>query len=195
MNEPGEQQDASDMQRLVDGHDAALNELMERHGQRLFHYLIRQLHDESDAADIAQETFVRVYQHRAKFNSRQKFSTWLYTIATNLARDQLKWRSRHPQVSLHARTETDSSLENVLPDTAAKPDETLETQERAEAVRRAISEMPEELRTPLILAEYHGRSYAEIGEILHCSVKAVESRLYRCRQQLRVKLLSATQAP
>lgn len=138
---------------------------------------------------MAQETFVRVYLHRAKFDPRQRFSTWLYTIATNLARDRLKWRSRHPQVSLHGGKDTDISLENVLPDTCAKPDEMLVSNERAETVRQAVAEIPEELRTPLILAEYEGLSHAEISDILKCSVKAVEARLYRARQELRAKLL------
>ena len=190
MNEPGEQQDASDMQRLVNGHDAALNELMERHAQKLFHYLIRLLQVDSDAADVAQEAFVRVYQHRSKFDPRQKFSTWLYTIATNLARDRLKWRSRHPEVSLNAEKDSDSSLESVLPDSSAKPDETLLNNERAESVRRAVAELPDELRTPLILAEYEGLSHAEIAGIIRCSAKAVESRIYRARQQLRAKIVT-----
>src|SRR6185369_7370121 len=118
MSEPGpEPNDASDMQQLVNGHDAALNSLMERHGERLFHYLVRHLQNEEDAAEIAQEAFVRVYQHRAKFDARQKFSTWLYTIATNLARDRLKWRSRHPQVSLDQTIgESDNTMTDVLPD-------------------------------------------------------------------------------
>jgi RNA polymerase sigma-70 factor, ECF subfamily len=189
MSEPTiQQQDTHDMQRLADGHDAALTDLMERYEERLFHYLIRQLQDESDAADIAQETFVRVYQNRAKFDARQKFSTWLYAIATNLARDRLKWRSRHPQVSLNAEKENDTALEHVLPDLALTPDETLVTSERAEAVRRAVAEIPEDLRTPLVLAEYEGLSHAEIGDILKCSVKAVESRIYRARQRLREAL-------
>ena len=94
--------DASDMLRLAQGHDAALNELMQRHADKLFHYLVRQLQNETDAADLAQETFVRVYKHRAKFDSQQKFSTWLYSIASNLARDRLRWRKRHPQTSLEA---------------------------------------------------------------------------------------------
>jgi RNA polymerase sigma-70 factor (ECF subfamily) len=190
MNEPGEQ-DASDMQRLVNGHDAALNELMERHAERLFHYLIRHLHDESDAADVAQEAFVRVYQHRTKFDRRGKFSTWLYTIATNLARDRLKWRSRHPEVSLDAEKDSDTSLGSVLQDNSAKPDETLFNRERAECVQRAVAEIPEELRAPLILAEYERLSHAEIAAVLKCSAKAVESRIYRARQQLRAKLLPA----
>ena len=64
--------DLAAMAQLVSGHDAALNELMERHGAKLFHYLVRYLQNDEDAADLAQETFVRVYQNRAKFDSRQR---------------------------------------------------------------------------------------------------------------------------
>ena len=189
MNEPGERQDAADMQRLVDGHDAALNDLMERHSERLFHYLIRHLQNESDAADVAQEAFVRVYQHRARFDVRQKFSTWLYTIATNLARDRLKWRSRHPQVSLDQTVgESDSTMAEVLPDPKPSPDESLTSSERALAVRDAVTALPEELRAPLLLAEYEAMPHAEIANVLHCSVKAVESRIYRAKQRLREHL-------
>src|SRR5579859_93280 len=111
-----DEQDVQDMARLADGHESALNSLMERHGEKLFHYLIRSLQDENDAADLAQETFVRVYQNRSKFDPDQKFSTWLYAIASNLVRDRYRWRSRHPQVSLDAENdETDASLKDNLP--------------------------------------------------------------------------------
>ena len=190
MNEPGPAQlDASDMQRLVNGNDAALNSLIERHGERLFHYLIRQLQNEDDAADLAQEAFVRVYQHRAKFDPRQKFSTWLYTIATNLARDRLKWRSRHPRVSLDQTVgEDEGSMADVLPDPKPLPDAALTLSERAQAVREAIAALPEDLRTALILSEYDLLPNAEIASVLHCSVKAVESRIYRAKQRLRERL-------
>ena len=186
MSEPAtEQQDASDMQRLVEGRDSALNSLMERHSERLFHYLIRQLQSEDDAADVAQETFVRVYQHRAKFDSRQKFSTWLYTIATNLARDRLKWRSRHPQVSLNQTVGGgEGTMADVLPDLKPLPDDVLNSIERAQAVRAGIAALPEDLRTALILSEYELLPNAEIAKVLRCSVKAVESRLYRAKQKL-----------
>ncbi len=193
MNEPDAAElDASDMQHLVGGHDSALNSLMQRHGERLFHYLIRQVQDEEDAADLAQETFVRIYQHRARFNPRQKFSTWLYTIATNLARDRLKWRARHPQVSLNqpAVGDGESTVGDLLPDSKDSPDDQLLSQERVEAIRRALAELPEELRTPLLLSEYEQLSQAEIGKVLGCTAKAVESRIYRARQRLREKLPS-----
>ena len=190
MNAPNSDgQDAQDMARLVAGDDTALNDLMERHAEKLFHYLFRSLQDESDAADLAQETFVRIYQSRAKFDGRQKFSTWLYAIASNLVRDRFRWRSRHRQVSLDAENEaTGTDFREKLSGHGRLPSEAMQAEERAEAVRSAVAALPEELRLPLILAEYEGRSQAEIGEILGCSVKAVETRIYRARQQLRVGL-------
>ena len=199
MNAPDlEEQDKVDMQRLAAGHDAALNELMERHAEKLFHYLYRSLQDEEDAADLAQETFVKIYQSRARFNSGQKFSTWLYAIASNLVRDRYRWRSRHPQVSLDAESEqTVDSLREHLPAHGPTPSERLQADERADAVRRAVAALPEELRQPLILSEYEERSHAEIGVILGCTAKAVETRIYRARQQLRASLggLLETQQP
>lgn len=190
MNAPNpDELDVQDMSRLAAGHDAALNELMERHGEKLFHYLVRSLQNEDDAADLAQETFVKVYQSRTRFDPSQKFSTWLYAIASNLVRDRYRWRSRHPQVSLDAESDaTGDSFRDSLPGSGPSPNDSVQVEERAEAVRRAVATLPEELRQPLILAEYEDRSHAEIGEILGCSAKAVETRIYRARQQLRASL-------
>ena len=190
MNAPNpDELDVQDMSRLAAGHDAALNELMERHGEKLFHYLVRSLQNEDDAADLAQETFVKVYQSRTRFDLSQKFSTWLYAIASNLVRDRYRWRSRHPQVSLDAESDaTGDSFRDSLPGGGPSPNESVQVEERAEAVRVAVAALPEELRQPLILAEYEERSHAEIGAILGCSAKAVETRIYRARQLLRARL-------
>jgi RNA polymerase sigma-70 factor (ECF subfamily) len=190
MNAPSpDEQDAQDIARLIAGHEAALNDLMERHAEKLFHYLVRSLQDEQDAADLAQETFVKIYQNRARFDARQKFSTWLYAIASNLVRDRFRWRSRHPQVSLDAQSEASGNdFQGALAGNGPSPSETVQAAERAEAVRRAVAALPEELRLPLILAEYEERSQAEIGAILGCTAKAVETRIYRARKQLRVAL-------
>lgn len=177
------------MTRLAKGHDAALNALMERHAERLFHYLVRSLQDEADAADLAQETFVRIYQNRAKFDPQQKFSTWLYAIASNLVRDRFRWRSRHRHISLDAENgQTDSSLKDTLTAAELRPDQSAQTEERADTVRKAVAALPEELKQPLILAVYQDLPQVEIAAILNCSVKAVETRIYRARQQLRVAL-------
>ena len=190
MNAPTpDKLDVQDMSRLAAGHDAALNELMERHGEKLFHYLVRSLQNEDDAADLAQETFAKVYQSRTRFDPSQKFSTWLYAIASNLVRDRYRWRSRHPQVSLDAESDaTGDSFRDSLPGGGPSPNESVQVEERAEAVRVAVAALPEELRQPLLLAEYEERSHAEIGAILGCSAKAVETRIYRARQQLRASL-------
>lgn len=181
--------DRSDMERLARGHDGALNDLMERHAPKLFNYLIRCLQNEEDAADAAQETFARVYLHRAKFNPTQKFSTWLYTIATNLVKDRYRYRTRHPQISLNAENEaTSHDFLDILPAQQPSPEEALVADERAETVRRAVAALPDELRTPLILSEYEELPHAEIGGILGCTAKAVETRIYRARQQLRASL-------
>ena len=181
--------DRADMTRLMSGEDSALNDLMERHAGKLFHYLIRCLQNEEDAADLAQETFARVYQNRTRFDTKQKFSTWLYAIATNQVKDRYRWRSRHPQASLDSESEqTGDSLQENLPALDSTPAEALQRAERAEAVRRAVAALPVDLRTPLILAEYEELSQAEISTILGCTVKAVETRIYRARQILRTNL-------
>jgi RNA polymerase sigma-70 factor (ECF subfamily) len=191
---PTEEQDRADMTRLSAGHDAALNDLMDRHGAKLFHYLVRALQSEDDAADLAQETFCRVYQSRAKYDPKQKFSSWLYAIATNLVKDRYRYRGRHPQISLDAENaEMETSLKERLPDHHSTPSETLLSTERAETVRRAVAALPEELRLPLLLAEYEDQSHAEIGEVLGCSAKAVETRIYRARLRLRQTLAALLQ--
>jgi RNA polymerase sigma-70 factor (ECF subfamily) len=178
-------QDRADMARLVDGREAALDELMRRHGERLYHYLIRVLQDETEAEDLAQETFARVFLNRSKFRADKKFSTWLYTIATNLARDRIRHRSRHPAISMDATEESDLGLKDILPASGPNPTEKLELEERVAAVRRALAALPEDLRVPLVLAEYEGQSHGEIAAVLECSPKAVEMRIYRARQRLR----------
>jgi RNA polymerase sigma factor (sigma-70 family) len=181
--------DQADMQRLAAGHDAALNDLMNRHGTKLFHYLIRLLQNEDDAADTAQEVFVRVYQHRARFNPSQKFSSWLYAIATNLVKDRYRHRARHPQVSLEAQNEaTGGDFRETLPAPNPSPSESMQAVERIELIRQAVSALPDELRVAFILSEYEDKSQAEVGAILGCSPKAVETRLYRARKFLRSRL-------
>ena len=181
--------DQADMKRLGAGGDAALNNLMERHAQRVFHFLLRMLDNEDDANDLAQETFVRVYQNRTSFRPGAKFSTWLYTIAANLGRNHIRWRQRHPATSLDAPVgETGKTMAESLPDGAPGIPETLMTEERAATIRSTVADLPDDLRLPLILAEFEDRSQKEIAEILECSVKAVETRIYRARQRLRTAL-------
>ena len=184
-----DEEDRTGMAQLAAGHDAALNDLMARHAERLFHYLLRILQNETEAGDIAEECFVRVYQNRARFRPGHKFTSWLYTIATNLARDSHRYRARHPHLSLEAEhPETGQGFRDLLPDLRPTPGESLVSTERSDAVRQAVSALPEELRLPLVLAVYEDKPQAEIARILKCSPKAVEMRIYRARQELRPRL-------
>ena len=188
MNDSDEA-DAAAMTRLRGGDELALNELMTRWQQPLANYLTRFCGNEATALDLAQDTFVRVYEARARYDTRGKFATWLYTIAGNLARNSHRWQQRHPSVSLDARTdENGGTLATHLPDAAPAPDESADTSERASAVRAAIAELPEDQRTIVLLSEYEDRSHADIAAILTCTPKAVETRLYRARQTLRERL-------
>ncbi len=184
-----EERDRADMARLAAGHDAALNELMERHATAVFHFLCRMLNNEEDANDLAQETFVRVFRARETFRPGEKFSSWLFTIAANLARNQIRWRTRHPNISLDAETGTaEQSPANSLPSPVAAPGEQLQAAERAAAVRAAVGALPVDLREAIVLCEWEEHSIAEAARILSATPKAVESRCYRARQMLRERL-------
>ena len=183
--------DRADMEKLQAGHDAALNDLMARHATPVFHFLCRLAGNEDDANDLAQETFVRVFKSCKSFRSSEKFSTWLFTIAANLARNHFRWRSRHPNVSLEAESaESEQSLGSTLPANAPTPNESALAGERAAAVRLAVQHLPDDLREAIVLCEWEDRSVAEAAAILEATPKAVESRLYRARGLLRERLKS-----
>lgn len=181
--------DRGDMVRLAGGHDAALNALMDRHAPAVFQFLYRMLGSEEEAHDLAQETFVRVYQNCSRFKPEMKFTTWLYTIAGNLARNHYRWCARHPQVSLQTPlANSDLSLGDTLPAATSAPDEAAGAAECSAAVRAAVQGLPVDLREALILCEWEDQTVAEAAAVLQCTPKAVEARLYRARNILREKL-------
>ena len=183
--------DRADMERLAAGQDAALNDLMGRHATPVFHFLCRMVGNEEDANDLAQETFARVFRARASFRPNEKFSTWLFTIAANLARNHFRWRARHPTVSLDAETgDSEQTIGGTLPAGDLAPNEQALAAERAQAVRTAVGKLPEDLREAIVLCEWEDCSIAEAAAILESTPKAVESRLYRARQTLREQLKS-----
>jgi len=180
--------DHAAMARLRDGDDPALNEIMDRWQRRVTSFLLRMTGNEAVALDLAQETFVRVYQSRERFQPRGEFSTWLFTIAANLGRQHFRWQGRHPAVSLDAAGEDDRAMVDRLPAGDRDPREQAEAMERAEAVRNAVLALPHELREVVVLSEYEGLSHQQIAGIAGCTPKAVETRLYRARALLRERL-------
>jgi RNA polymerase sigma-70 factor (ECF subfamily) len=132
------------------------------------------------------ETFVRIYESRHRYSPSARFARWLFTIATNLARNHVRWRARHPEIPLE--TSEQSSHLDSLADAAPGPSNQLDAKERSLGVQQAIETLSPELRTAILLFEYEDLSHAEIAAVEGCSVKAVETRLYRARQALEQKL-------
>jgi len=177
--------DYEDIVNLAAGHDAAINRIMERYGEFVHRFIFRSLGNVDDALDLAQETFVRVYKQRNRYRPERKFRSWLLTIASNLVRDRIRWRMRHPTSPI-AALEGSAGPNGDLASASRQeePDETTIRSEEAAIVREAITGLTEDLRIPLVLFHYEGHSYSEISELLECSSKAVEMRIYRAKKQL-----------
>ncbi len=175
------------MRRLRDGDDLALNEIMTRWEVRVTGFLLRLTGNAAVAGDLAEETFVRVYQNRATYRDNGTFAAWLFAIATNLARHHARWQLRHPAVSLDEEDPQGRRLREAVDD-ESPPDDSAEARERSEAVRSAVQALPHDLREAVVLFEYEDLSHQEIARIAGCSPKAVETRLYRARRFLRESL-------
>ncbi len=173
------------VQRFLDGEERAFDELVHRYDKRLRNFVYRTTGDRERAEDLVQETFVRVFRHIHRFDQTRKFSTWIYTIAGNLAKNELRNRSRNPLVlfqSLMKNREADSRpLEWEDPRT--RPDDLYRKRFLREKVDEAVSLMPEHHRVVFVLRELHGKTYAEIAEITDCTPGTVKSRLNRARNR------------
>lgn len=186
-----ERDDTRLMLRLQGGEETVLNELMTLWQTPLFRFICRYVGDRDEALDLAQETFVRVYRNRFGYKPGAKFSSWLFTIASNLCRNHLRWERRHPTVSLTrggAGEAGESDATERLPSPDRGPSDTAERNDTARWVREAVRSLPHDLKTAVLLFEYEDLSYDEIAGVLGCSAKAVETRLYRARKALKEKL-------
>jgi len=175
------------MGRLQGGDDAALALLMQRWETPVKRFLFRIVGNGAEAEDLAQDTFLRIYTRRGIYRKGAKFSTWCFSIASNQAKNRLRWWRRRPSVSLGAWTDAggDTADETRIGEPASLK---ADSHEQAARVRAAIAALPLALRTALVLFEYEERSTAEIAAALHCTPKVVENRLYRARQRLRQAL-------
>jgi RNA polymerase sigma-70 factor (ECF subfamily) len=174
-----EQPDSEIVRQIQSGDAAAFDELMRRYKRPVVNFIFRMLGNAQDAADVAQDVFVRVYQNLDSYRHETKFSTWLFALARNAAIDRIRWRSRH-------RTESIESAPEIMASSGTA--EEVNAREISDQIAAAIVRLPEDQKTAIVLSEYHGMSYAEIAGVMRCSEKSVESRLYRAKQTLRVAL-------
>lgn len=181
------------MMRLADDDDLALNVLMDRWARRVTSFLYKMTGQQDTAVDLAQETFVKLYGARKRYKQSGTFSTYLFTIAANLARNHARWRARHPTVSLDAVNEDGTTMLNDAADPHQSPAEAAESAEKFRAVHSALLALPHDLREAMTLFVYEGMGYADIASLTRCSAKAVETRIYRARQILKEVLGSNRQ--
>jgi RNA polymerase sigma-70 factor (ECF subfamily) len=167
-------------------------EVVERYYDKVLNLAFRLMGDREEAHDLTQEVFIHAFQAYDRFRGEAEVFTWLYRITVNLAKNRYKQLQREREHRWEILEETDEEEEETEPfeweDTKLSPETLLEQKELAEAIQRAIDELPEDQRVTLVLRDIEGLSYQEIARIQGCSVEAVKSRLFRARSALRKKL-------
>jgi RNA polymerase sigma-70 factor (ECF subfamily) len=174
------------MLRTGQGDRGAFDEIVRRYSSRMVNVVYQMTGDSELAQDIAQETFYRAYRSASTYKQIAKFSTWLYTIALNLCRNELR-RRKHKFYSLEemAEREEEPGVRIDIEDESAKPDRDVEQKELSELIKMAIDRLPEKFRQPLVLRDVQGLSYEETGEILNLPEGTVKSRINRARQRVK----------
>jgi RNA polymerase sigma-70 factor (ECF subfamily) len=175
--------DSSVVNAFLAGEERAFQELVERYQVRLLNFIYRTIGDRERAEDLVQEVFIRVYRHLHRFDRAKKFSTWIYTIASNLAKNELRNRSRNPLVFFQAIKKSWQDEERPLQfeDSTTRPDDLYRKRHLRELVEASVDQLPEHHRQVFVLRELEGKSYEEIAEITGCNLGTVKSRLNRAR--------------
>jgi len=175
------------VQKTKNGDLDAFDELVRRYEGKIYGLAYRFMGNHADAGDLAQDTFIRIYQALSGFRGDAAFSTWLYRIAANICRDELRKRQRRHSVSMEEMI--DASPANVpTADGSYSPEETVQRREVQRQVQLCLNELTDDHRLVLIMREIQGLSYEEIASALQCSIGTVKSRISRARNALKEKL-------
>jgi RNA polymerase sigma-70 factor (ECF subfamily) len=181
----GELTDEELFGRYQDGDDQAFRLIVERYEPSIKGFLHKRLKDEERVQDLTQDTFLRVHRARERYDSTRKFSTWIYTIASNLLKNEYRNRSRRRETNF-SDLRKDDSLQGTgrpIEFEAAQPDPERDAYrgELREAIQDAIERMEEHHRVPFVMREVEDRTYEEISEAIGVPVGTVKSRLFRAR--------------
>lgn len=179
------------MARVAEDDERAFRELVHRFQGRIGGLIRRVLNDSESVDDLTQEVFVRVFLHRRNYRRGSKFSTWAFTIAANLAKNEIRRRVRRRNwFSLDALTEVYHDSVPQLADRTESREQTLEREQLQGEVGKAIATLPETFRLALVLRDIEGLSYEEIAEVLGVPGGTVRSRINRARSMLEHRLQS-----
>lgn len=164
--------------RVAEGDASAYQELLKTYAPRLHHFALRLTRNFAEAEDIVQETFTRLWLHAGDYDPNGRLTTWLHRIAHNLAVDRLRLRGRLSELDEEAAPSSGTSSQHTL----------LDAKRQAEALHRALDELPERQSTAIVLVHLHGLSGSEAAEVLGVSEEALESLLARARRALKARL-------
>ena len=184
--EYGSLSDEELMEEIVRGAEEAFSALVARYQGRVVNVVSRLISDRDRAQEIAQETFLRVFIHRERYRPSGKFSTWLYTIAMNLAKNEIRRRVRaRGMISLDKLLEATGDSGGFIADASPGPERLYRRRDVEEKITRAIAELPPKFREVIVLRDIQQLSYEEIGEILRIPGGTVRSRINRARLALK----------
>lgn len=175
--------DAAVVAEFLADEPRAFDELVDRYQTRLLNFVYRTIGDRDRAEDLVQEVFIRVHRHLHRFDRSKKFSTWIYTIASNLSKNELRNRSRNPLVYFQAMRPANEEDDRPLQfeDPTSRPDDMYRKRHLKELVEQTVAALPEHHRQVFVLRELEGKSYEEIADITACNLGTVKSRLNRAR--------------
>jgi len=168
--------------RVQKGDKKAFDALVLKYQHRVLKLVIRYIHDQAEAMDVAQEAFLKAYRALPKFRGESAFYTWLYRIAINTAKNHLVARGRRPPGSDIDASEAEQYEGATGLQEIATPEQIMQKEELEQAVFRAIDELPEDLRTAIALREFEGMSYEDIAVAMDCPIGTVRSRIFRARE-------------
>jgi len=168
--------------RFQEGDIYAFEQLVRKYKEPLLNFVYRFIGDLVEAEDIVQDTFYRVYKNKHYYKEVAKFSTWIYTIAGNLAKTELRRRRRKKFFSIHKETQTEKELD--LPDLSNGPEVQTNTIITEKIIQKAISNLPQKFRQVIVLRDIQGFSYEEISSIIKVPLGTVKSRVNRARLRL-----------
>lgn len=175
------------------GDMSAFELLVRRYQDALVNYIYYIINDYHRAEDLAQETFLRVFKNASRYEPKASFKSWLYTIATNLSKNEIRNRARRNTYFLEDMVEENEDVyhSEFMIDTRYQPDILYEKKERQQLIRKTLKQLPENQRLALTLVTYQELSYEEISDILNCSTGAVKSLIHRARQNMKKLLIKA----
>lgn len=163
----------------------AFDQLVARYQRRLLNFVYRTIGDRERGEDLVQEVFIRVHRHLHRFDQTKKFSTWIYTIASNLAKNELRNRSRNPLVLFQTIKKNWEADHRPLQfeDHRNRPDDLYRKRHLRHLVEWSVNQLPQHHRVVFILRELEGKTYEEIADITECNLGTVKSRLNRARNR------------